>query len=76
MTRLTNAGLFAILGRVTLIMSIVLVASVIGLVLDSVLQTTPMLLLIGFIAGNVVAFIGIWLLIRAGVPGRNDTEPS
>ncbi len=76
MSRLTNAGLFVILGQVTLIMSIILVATVVGLVLDSMLQTTPMLLLIGFVAGNAIAFIGIWLLIRAGVRGRDDTEPS
>ncbi len=76
MSRLTNAGLFVILGQVTLIMSVILVASVVGLVLDSMLQTSPMLLLIGFAAGNVVAFIGIWFFIRAGVRGRDDTEPS
>ena len=70
MTRLTNAGLFLILGRVTLIMSIVLVASIAGLVLDSILDTSPMYLLIGFVAGNALAFIGIWLFIRAGLPDR------
>ncbi len=74
MSRLTNAGLFVILGQVTLIMSVILVASVVGLVLDSMLQTTPMLLLTGFVAGNAIAFIGIWLLIRAGVRGRDDSE--
>lgn len=76
MNRLTNAGLVVILGQVTLIMGLVLVASIIGLVMDSVLQTSPMFVLIGFGIGNVVAFIGIWLFIRAGMRRRDDTEPS
>ena len=76
MNRLTNAGLFLILGRVTLIMSVVLVASIAGLIVDSILRTTPMYLLIGFVTGNLIAFIGIWLFIRAGVRGRDDTGTS
>ena len=76
MNRLTNVGLFVILGQVTLIMATVLVASVIGIVVDSVLHTSPMFVLIGFVIGNVVAFVGIWLFIRAGTRRRNDTEPS
>ena len=76
MNRLTNVGLFVILGQVTLIMATVLVASVIGIVVDSVLHTSPMFVLIGFVIGNVVAAAGIWLFIRAGTRRRNDTEPS
>ena len=76
MNRLTNVGLFVILGQVTLIMATVLVASVIGIVVDSVLRTSPMFVLIGFVIGNVVALVGIWLFIRAGTRRRNDTEPS
>ena len=76
MNRLTNVGLIVILGQVTLIMGLVLVASIIGLLVDSLLQTSPMFVLIGFGLGNVVAFIGIWLFIRAGVRRRDDTEAS
>ena len=76
MNRLTNAGLVVILGQVTLIMGLVLVASVVGIVVDAVLHTSPMFVLIGFGIGNVVAFIGIWLFIRAGMRRRDDTEPS
>ena len=67
MNRLTNAGLVVILGQVTLIMATVLVASVAGVVVDSVLRTSPMFVLIGFGLGNVIAFLGIWLFIRAGL---------
>ena len=72
MNRLTNAGLFLILGRVTLIMSVVLIASIAGIVLDGVLGTSPTFVLIGFAAGNVAAAIGIWLFIRSGLRGRDD----
>ena len=67
MNRLTNAGLVVILGQVTLIMATVLVTSVVGIVVDSVLRTSPMFVLIGFGLGNVIAFLGIWLFIRAGL---------
>ena len=76
MNRLTNAGLFVILGRVSLIMSTVLVASVVGIVIDAALHTSPTFVLIGFAVGNVAAFIGIWLFIRAGVRRGGDSGTS
>jgi F0F1-type ATP synthase assembly protein I len=52
---------------VTLIMSVVLLASIAGIVLDRILETSPAFVLTGFVAGNLIAFIGLWLYIRAGV---------
>jgi hypothetical protein len=67
MPQLTPTGLLKILGLVTLIMVIPMVgASVVGLVLDGVFGTSPLLVLIGLAVGSLIAAIGIWLLIRAG----------
>ena len=67
MPQLTPTGLVKILGLVTLIMVIPIVgASVVGLVLDGVFGTSPLLVLIGLAVGSLIAAIGIWLLIRAG----------
>ena len=68
MTQLTPMGLVKILGQVTAIMVISIVGSaVVGLILDRMLDTSPLLALIGLAAGTVFAAIGIRLLIRAGV---------
>ena len=68
MAQLTPLGLVKILGLVTLIMVIPLVGgAVIGLVLDRLLHTSPLLVLTGVGVGTLIAAIGIWLLIRAGV---------
>ena len=68
MTQLTPMGLVKILGQVTAIMVISIVGSVVvGLILDRMLDTGPLLALIGLAAGTVIAAIGIRLLIRAGV---------
>jgi F0F1-type ATP synthase assembly protein I len=67
MAQLTPTGLIKILGLVTLIMVIPMVgASVVGLVLDRVFGTSPLLVLIGLVVGSLIAATGIWLLIRAG----------
>ena len=67
MPQLTPTGLVKILGLVTLIMVIPIVgASVVGLILDGVFGTSPLLVLIGLVVGSLIAAIGIWLLIRAG----------
>ncbi len=67
MAQLTPTGLIKILGLVTLIMAIPMVGgSVVGLVLDRVFGTSPLLVLLGLAAGSLMAAIGIWLLIRAG----------
>ena len=67
MAQLTPTGLVKILGLVTLIMVIPIVgASVVGLILDGVFGTSPLLVLIGLVVGSLIAAIGIWLLIRAG----------
>jgi len=65
MTHGTSAGLVRILGHVTAIVMIPMLAgTVAGLVADRVLGTSPMLVLSGFVVGNLVAFGGIWLYIR------------
>ena len=68
MAQLTPTGLIKILGLVTLIMVIPMVGgSVVGLVLDRVFGTSPLLVLLGLAVGSLIAAIGVWLLIRAGV---------
>ena len=68
MAQITPNGLVKILGLVTLIMVVPIVGgSVAGLALDRLLGTSPLLVLIGLAAGSLIAAIGIWLLIRAGV---------
>ncbi|MGH2429368.1 MAG: hypothetical protein ACRDGV_10905 [Candidatus Limnocylindria bacterium] len=68
MAQLTPVGLVKILGQVTLIMVIPMVGgAVAGLVLDGMLGTSPLLVLSGLAGGTLIAAIGIWLLIRAGV---------
>ncbi len=68
MTQLTPMGLVKILGQVTAIMVIPIVGSVVvGLVLDRVLASSPLLVLVGLAVGTIIAATGIWLLIRAGV---------
>jgi F0F1-type ATP synthase assembly protein I len=68
MAQLTPTGLIKIMGLVTLIMVIPIVGgSVAGLVLDRIFGTSPLLVLIGLTVGSLIAAIGIWLLIRAGI---------
>ena len=68
MAQLTQMGLVKILAQVTAIMVIpILGGAVAGLILDRNLDTSPLLVLSGLAAGTLIAAIGIWLLIRAGV---------
>jgi Putative F0F1-ATPase subunit Ca2+/Mg2+ transporter len=68
MAQLTPTGLIKIMGLVTLIMVIPIVGgSVAGLVLDRIFGTSPLLVLLGVAVGSLLAAIGIWALIRAGV---------
>jgi len=68
MAQLTPTGLIKIMGLVTLIMVIPIVGgSVAGLILDRALGTSPLLVLLGLAVGSLIAAIGVWLLIRAGV---------
>ena len=78
MAQLTPIGLVKILGLVTLIMVIpIMGGTVAGLVLDRMLATSPLLVLSGLVVGTLIAAIGIWLLIRAGVRrGYTDGDPS
>ena len=81
MAQLTPMGLVKILAQVTAIMVIpIMGGAVAGLILDRTLDTSPMLVLSGLAAGTLIAAIGIWLLIRAGVrkgytQGRQDDGP-
>ena len=68
MAQLTPMGLVRILAQVTAIMVIPMVGgAVAGLILDGTLGTSPLLVLSGLAVGTVIAAMGIWLLIRAGV---------
>jgi hypothetical protein len=70
MTPLTPAGLVRILGHVTLIMVIPMVGgTVVGLIADGMLRTSPLLALSGLAIGTLIAATGIWLYIRAGARG-------
>jgi len=76
MTQLTPLGLVKILGQVTGIMVIPIVgAAVVGLVADRILGTSPLLVLIAVIVGTLVAALGIWLLIRAGIRKGYSRRP-
>ncbi len=68
MAQLTPMGLVKILAQVTAIMVIPIMGGVVaGLILDGNLGTSPLLVLSGLAGGTLIAAIGIWLLIRAGV---------
>jgi F0F1-type ATP synthase assembly protein I len=61
----TSAGLLKILGQVSVIVVIpILGGAVTGIVLDQVLGTSPLLVLSGFVVGNLVAILGVWVYIR------------
>jgi hypothetical protein len=77
MAQLTPLGLIKILAQVTAIMVIPLVGgAVAGLVVDGNLGTSPLYVLVGLGVGTLIAAIGIWLLIRAGVrKGYTDGGP-
>ncbi len=77
MAQLTPLGLVKILVQVTAIMVIpIMGGAVAGLILDRNLDTSPLLVLSGLAAGTLIAAIGIWLLIRAGVrKGYTDGSP-
>ncbi len=65
--QLTPLGLVRILGQVTAILFVPIVGGTIaGIALDRILGTTPLCVLAGFGLGNVVAIVGIALLIRSG----------
>jgi F0F1-type ATP synthase assembly protein I len=73
MTRLTPADLVRILGHVTLILTVPMVGGVVlGLVLDAMLDTSPMLVLGGLAVGSLAAAMGVWLYIRAHTRARTD----
>ncbi len=70
-------NLLRILLAVTAIMVVPMLGGAIaGLVVDGVLRTSSIYALIGFGIGNLVAFVGIWLFIRAAQRRRDDTEAS
>jgi hypothetical protein len=78
MAQLTPIGLIRILGQVTLIMVVPMAGgAAAGILLDALLGTTPICVLSGFAAGNLVAILGIWLYIRRGLRQlRGDTTDS
>jgi hypothetical protein len=68
MAQLTPIGLVKLMGLVTLIMVVPMVGgAVAGVVVDGMLGTSPLLVLSGLGVGTLIAAIGIWLLISAGV---------
>jgi len=75
MTQLTPMDLVRILGHVTLILVIPMVGgTVLGLVLDAMLGTSPALVVGGLVVGSLVAGFGIWLYIRRH-PMTTGAEP-
>ena len=77
MAQLTPLGLIRILGQVTAIMVIPLVGgAVAGIVLDGMLETSPIFVLVGLGLGTLISAIGIWLLIRTGTRKYNLGGPT
>ncbi len=73
MTQLTPADLVRILGHVTLILVVPMVGGVVlGLALDAMLDTSPLLVFGGLAVGSLVAAAGVWLYIRAHTFERAD----
>lgn len=73
MTQLTPADLVRILGHVTLILVVPMVGGVVlGLVLDTMLKTSPLLVFGGLVVGSLVAAMGVWLYIRAHTRARGE----
>ena len=71
----TSAGLLKILGQVSVIVVVpILGGAVTGIVLDRLLGTTPLLVLSGFVVGNVVAIGGVWAYIRTQLRRMGDTR--
>ena len=65
MTQLTPVDLVRILAQVTLILVVCMVGgTVLGLVLDIWLGTSPILVLSGLAVGSLAAAAGVWLYIR------------
>lgn len=68
MAQLTPTGLVKLMGLVTLIMVVPIVGgAIIGLIADGAFGTSPKWVLIGLGVGSLIAAIGIWLLVRAGL---------
>jgi len=68
MKQLTPMGLVKILAQVTAIMVIPMVGGAIaGLVIDTMLGTSPLCVLLGLAVGTGISMIGVWLLVRAGL---------
>jgi F0F1-type ATP synthase assembly protein I len=79
MAHMTSTGPLKVLGHVTLIVAVPLLGGAIaGIVLDAILGTSPLFVLSGFAAGNLVAIVGVGLYIRAnrgfGSDGRERVE--
>jgi F0F1-type ATP synthase assembly protein I len=78
MTQMTSMGPLKVLGHVTLIVAVPLLGgAVAGLIMDAMLGASPLFVLSGFAAGNLIAVVGIWLFIRANRPdsdGRGRVE--
>jgi F0F1-type ATP synthase assembly protein I len=73
MTQLTPADLVRILGHVTLILVVPMVGGVVlGLALDAMLDTSPLLVFGGLAIGSLAAAVGVWLYIRAHTFERAD----
>jgi F0F1-type ATP synthase assembly protein I len=61
----TSAGLLKILGQVSVIVVIpILGGAVTGILLDRIFGTSPLLVLGGFVLGNLVAILGVWVYVR------------
>ena len=79
MAQPTPAGLLKVLGHVTLIVAVPMVGgAVAGMLIDGMQGTSPLFVLCGFVVGNLVAVLGVWLYVRgerrriAGRPNNRD----
>ena len=68
MKQLTPMGIVKILAQVTAIMVIPMVGgAIVGLVIDTMLGTSPLCVVLGLAVGTGISAIGVWLLVRAGL---------
>ncbi len=65
--------LLKVLGAVSaIVVTSILGGTLAGMAADGILGTSPLLVLVGFVAGNVIAIAGIWLYIRGNLRGMRD----
>lgn len=65
MTQPTPVGPIKVLGQVSVIVAVPMVGgAVAGMLFDGMQGTSPLFVLSGFVVGNLVAIVGVWLYVR------------